>query len=151
MEVLSMSRWLLAAAAVAALVVFAPMRVSAEPKHRHLHHALHEMREAHKELKEAKHNFGGHREKALDALDGAIRQTEKALESAGDPFKGFTPGKIYGGYKNHPHLRHSLHEMREARTELKEAKHNFGGHREKAIKDLNVAIDQVEKCIAQLK
>lgn len=146
-----MSRPLLLAAAVAALGLLVPGRAAAEPKHPHLHHALFEMREAHKDLKEAKHNFGGHREKALGALDAAIHQTEKALTGAGDPFKGFTPGKIYGGYKNHPHLRHALHEMRAAHKELKEAKHDFGGHRKKAIADLDVAIAQVEKCIDHIK
>ena len=36
--------------------------------------------------------------------------------------------------------------VRSAR-ELREAKHNFGGHRDAAIKDLTYAIEQVERCI----
>ena len=144
-----MSRLLVSTAAVAALALLVPNRAAADPKHPHMHHALHEMREAHKELKETKHEFGGHREKALKDLDEAIRQTEKALAGAGDPFKGFTPEKgTYDKYKNYHHLRHALHKMREAHKELKEAAHNFGGHREKALKDLDEAIHQVEKCIA---
>src|SRR5438876_4729126 len=105
------------------------------------------MREAHKELKSAGHNFSGHKEKALEALDAAIVQTERALEAAGDPFKGYVPAKgIYERDKNHPHLRHALVALREARTEMKEASHNFGGHREKAILALDAAIRQVEDC-----
>src|SRR5262249_23646748 len=96
----------------------------------------------------ANHNFGGHREKALEALDAAIVQTEKALEAAGDPFKGYTPARgIYDKYKNHPHLRGSLVALREAHAEMKNASHNFGGHREKALLALDAAINQVEKCL----
>jgi L-lactate utilization protein LutB len=134
------------------LGLLAPALALAEPKHPHLHSALFEMREAHKELKEAKHDFGGHREKAVEALNAAIKQLEKALESVGDPFKGFTPKKtVYEGYKNYPHLRHALHEMRAAHKQLKEAGDNFGGHKKKAIEDLDIAIRQVEKCIENSK
>jgi hypothetical protein len=45
----------------------------------HMHIALDELKEAHKELKTAPHNFGGHREKALLAIDEAIIQLEKAI------------------------------------------------------------------------
>jgi hypothetical protein len=45
-----------------------------------MHHALHELREAHTELKEAKHDFGGHREKALHDVNHAIEQIEEALK-----------------------------------------------------------------------
>src|SRR2546429_268632 len=129
-----MFRLLVLTAAAGALALLAPNRVWAEPKHRHLHHALHELREAHKELKDASHDFGGHREKALKDINTAIEQVEKALEAAGDPFKGFSPDKgIYKDYKNHPHLRHVHHQLNEAHKEMKEAKHDFGGHRDKAL------------------
>ena len=45
----------------------------------HLHRAVHDLHGAHKELKEAKHDFGGHREKALKAVDHAIHEIEAAL------------------------------------------------------------------------
>src|ERR1700733_8080726 len=120
-----MFRSLVAATAVAALTLLLPGRAAAEPKHPYMHRALHEMREAHKELKEAKHDFGGHREQALRDLDAAIRQTEKALEAVGGPFKGWVPEKgVYDKYKTHPHLHHALHEMREAHKKMKEADHD---------------------------
>jgi hypothetical protein len=46
----------------------------------HMHAALHELKEARTELKEAKHDYGGHREAALKAVDHAIHQLELALE-----------------------------------------------------------------------
>jgi hypothetical protein len=143
-----MSRMLLLVPAIAGLGLLWPGRASAEPKYGHLHHALYEMKEAHKQLKEAGHDFGGHREKALEGLDAAIRQTEKALEAAGDPYRGYKPGEgIYHEYKNFVHLRHSLVEMKEARDELKRAPHDFKGHREDAVRYLNYAIEQIDKCL----
>ncbi len=123
--------------------------IAGGPKHPHMHHALRELREARTELKEAAHNFGGHREKALIAVDAAIAQMDKALEAVGDNIKG--AGKfdksIYDKYDRHPHINHALFELREARTELKDAAHDFKGHRAKALKDVDYAIEELELCL----
>jgi len=50
-----------------------------EERHPHIHRALRELREARIELKEADHDFGGHRKEALEAVDRAIRQLDRAL------------------------------------------------------------------------
>jgi hypothetical protein len=147
-----MSRLLVLIPAVVVVALTTPERVTAEPKHHHLHHAIYEMREAVVELRDAKHDFGGHRERAIHDLHEAIKQTEKALEAAGDPFKGFLPAKtIYKEYRDHHHLRHALHMTNEAIKQLREANHDFGGHREKAIRDLEAARHQIEKCIEHIK
>jgi len=49
-------------------------------KHPHIHAALKELKEARKELKEADHDFGGHRVEAIEAIDKAIVQLEKAAK-----------------------------------------------------------------------
>ena len=116
-----------------------------KPHHPAMHHALHELKEARHELKEAAHDFGGHREKALKAVDAAIVQIEKALVGAGDSFKAVKIDKdVYKKYEHHPHIHHAIHELKEARHELKEANHEFGGHREAALRDVNYAIEQLE-------
>jgi hypothetical protein len=46
--------------------------------------------------------------------------------------------------ERHPHIRQALSELREARKELKEAAHDFGGHRKEAVEAVNVAIKQLE-------
>ena len=123
-----------------------PVSLAGGTKYHHLHHALHELREARTELKEAKHDFGGHREKALVAVQAAIQQIDEALKAAGDNIKG--TGKndlnLYKKYTHHPHIHHAIHELKEARTQLREAKHNFGGHREAALHDIHIAIEQLE-------
>jgi len=49
-------------------------------RHPHIRAAIHELREAKKELETADHDFGGHRKEAIEAVDVAIRQLEKALK-----------------------------------------------------------------------
>ena len=121
-------------------------------KHPHMHHALHELKQSREELKEAAHNFGGHREKALKAVDAAIHQIEVALKAAGDPYKGGKVGnEEYKKYAHHPHIHHAIHELKEARAELKNAAHNFGGHREAALRDVNLAIEQLELALKSVK
>ena len=60
------------AGTVGALAVFNGI-ASAKERHPHIHKAIEELREARKELKEADHDFGGHREMALRATDGKRR------------------------------------------------------------------------------
>jgi hypothetical protein len=121
-----------------------------EPKHphHHLHHALWELRDARKEVAEAKHDFGGHREKALIAINDAIKQLDLVLLYKGDNIKGVpTRGDLreeYKKYKHHPHLHHALHELRHAHKQLEEAKHDFNGHRKAALRDIHIAIGQIE-------
>jgi hypothetical protein len=57
------------------------------------------------------------------------------------------PGLSLGGGKPHPHIHHALFELREARSELKAAGHNFGGHRREAIRDIDSAVGQLEKAL----
>lgn len=126
-----------------------PSSVAGESKYPHMHHALRELREARTQLKEANHDFGGHKVKAIEGVDAAIKKIDESLKGAGDNTKGtgkVDPG-IYKKYVNHPHIHHAIHELKEARIELKEAKHDFGGHRAAAIRDINYAIEQLELCL----
>ena len=127
------------------LALGAPGQVNAQIRHPALHLALYELREARTELKNAAHDFGGHREKCLLAVDAAIKQIDLALKATNDNIKGFkAPGAdVYKKYPNYPHLHHLMHALREAQVELKNAKHDYGGHREQALKDVNYALEQL--------
>ena len=52
-----------------------------------------------------------------------------------------------GDKEHHPHIRQALKELRECRTELKEADHDFGGHRAEALKSVDEAIVQLEQAL----
>lgn len=53
--------------------------------HPHLHHAVVELRLAHKELKETRFNFGGHKEAAMRDIEAAANQIEILLKFARRP------------------------------------------------------------------
>jgi hypothetical protein len=64
---------------------FAPPAAQAQQRrveHPRIRAAIKELREARAELQGAGHNFGGHREAAIAAIDAAIVQLEKALQAA---------------------------------------------------------------------
>jgi hypothetical protein len=48
---------------------------------------------------------------------------------------------------HHPRLHRALHELRQARHNLKEASGDFGGHRAEALRDVDRAIEQVERAL----
>jgi hypothetical protein len=52
----------------------------APPPHPEIHAAINSLEHARMHLKEARHDFGGHREEALRATDEAIRQLKICLE-----------------------------------------------------------------------
>jgi len=134
-------------AVVAAVAVVAPCAANAE-EHRTLYRAHYELKEAQVELKGAAHDFGGHRVKALEAVDAAINQINDCLKAVGDKVGVYKPeAALYKNYPNHPHIRHAVIELRASRTELKESKIDFGGHRDKAIKDIDYAILQLEEAL----
>jgi hypothetical protein len=49
-------------------------------RHPHIRAAIRELREARRELETADHDFGSHRKEAIEAVDVAIHQLEKALK-----------------------------------------------------------------------
>jgi len=57
----------------------APAPAAAE-KHHHIHDAIDSLRSARADLMQASHDFGGHREEAVRAIDGAIHQLEVCLQ-----------------------------------------------------------------------
>lgn len=142
--------WIVAALALFGLALGSASSFAQDKKHphHHLHHALWELRDARKELKEAKHDFGGHKEKGLHAINDAIKQLELILEYKNDNIKGApTRGDLkeeYKKYKHHPHLHHALHELRHAHKQLEETTHDFNGHKKAALRDIHTATVQIE-------
>ncbi len=142
-----MFRNLLCLVGVVALAVGFVSNARAE-KYPRMIAALGELKEARIEMKEAKNDFGGHKEKALEATDVAIAQMEKALKAVDVDFAYKAPAKeVYKEYKNFPHIRHALAALRAAHKEMKEAATDFGGHKEKALEAVDHAIDQLDKAI----
>ncbi|HEV3317124.1 MAG TPA: hypothetical protein VG488_09155 [Candidatus Angelobacter sp.] len=49
--------------------------------------------------------------------------------------------------EKHPHIRAAIHELEEARNELKRADHDFGGHRDEAVEAVDKAINQLRQAL----
>ena len=47
-------------------------------------------------------------------------------------------------HERHPAIHAAIRELEHARTELKDAAHDFGGHREAAVKECDAAIEQLK-------
>jgi hypothetical protein len=58
---------------------------------------------------------------------------------------GFIAGRATA---DQPHMQAALEHLRAARAELKQAEADKGGHREKALRAVDTAIDQVQRGIA---
>lgn len=71
-----------AVAPVSAVAPVAPVAAIAapEPPHPHIHEALESMRAAKHHLESAEHDFDGHRAKAIEHLNQAIREAEICME-----------------------------------------------------------------------
>jgi hypothetical protein len=76
------------------------------------------------------------------SFDGEASAQVKTTTSKS--FQGTPP---QGNHHHHPHLYKALHELKEARHNLKEAHGEFGGHREEALEAVHRAIHQVERAI----
>jgi hypothetical protein len=68
-------KMLLLAAGLAGTMAFTPATLEPHP---HIHGAVVELEAARLELKNAAHDFGGHRVEAMKAIDAAIRQLRLA-------------------------------------------------------------------------
>jgi hypothetical protein len=47
----------------------------------------------------------------------------------------------------HPEIHEAIASLRHAREHLEHAKHDFGGHREEALRSIDSAIHQLEVCL----
>jgi len=141
-------RKLIVCAPLAAVIVLCGLDLAgAQERVRHprLHAALYELVHARKELNDAGGGFGGHRKQALSAMDDAIKSVRLVLEVKGDnPNVMVRKSDFYRKFKGYPHLRQVLVDLREAKSELEDAKSDFRGNKERAIRDINVAIKQVK-------
>lgn len=56
----------------------------------------------------------------------------------------FLPQAAGAHHEHHPHIRAAIRELQEAKQELKTADHDFGGHREDALKACDEALHQLQ-------
>lgn len=114
--------------------------------HPHLRAALHELREARETLQSAKDSWPpGYRDRAMRSINDAINSVRTILDVKDvNTFRGVDRSPdYYKRYGDHARLRAALHDLREAREELRAAKANVGKLKERALDDIDVAIGDI--------
>ena len=143
-----MSRCLRRIVPALALAMLFPVVAMAQPRvsNPRLRAALHELREARAHVAASRDAWpAGHREAATKAIDDAINSVRTILDVKSlDSFRGVdrTPD-YYKRYSDHPRLRAALDDLRDARQELRAAKADFRGMKDRALDDIDVAVGHI--------
>ena len=124
------------------------------PSHVILADALHQLRSINHTLEMANHDYGGHRAAAVHDIKAAEKQIRLLLDHV---HKHYQPKKGEKHPKDIPlkepqllsdqQLADAIPELRYTVQHIKDAGHDFGGHKDKAIKDLDTAIVQLENAL----
>jgi hypothetical protein len=128
------------AGAMFALATPAPAQQKID--HPRLRAALHELREAREAVRGAKDAWPpGHKERAMQSIQAAIKSIRTILNVEDvENFRGVDRNPdFYKKFSDHPRLRAALSDLRDARDELRSAKNDFGGLKEQALDDIDVA------------
>jgi hypothetical protein len=139
--------------------------------------AIHSLQQIKVSLEKADHDYGGHRAKAIHDISeaehelraanhAAHQQGKKPASSsnsttktkpAAKPANNSNSGGGNKGKMTEPQplsdaqIAAAIPELQAAESYLRGAGHDFGGHKEKAIQDLNKAIGQLKEALAYIK
>jgi len=144
-----MSRGLL----VVCVCVWAATAVADEKKVKYpkLNAALNELGAAKEELESSKQDYGGKKDEALKAIKEADVSLRVILAVKADAEAPPRDKERYKDYKDHPHLRAAVDDLREARRELKEAETDFQGNRKEALKKIDAAVERLQDLLKEVK
>jgi hypothetical protein len=105
-------------------------------------------------LDQADHDYGGHRAAAVKAVTAAHHQLKKALEfqTKHKIQPGGGGGKVGGGghepqAQSDMQLGVSIATLKKTVAVLEGADHDYGGHRVGAIRDINIAIKELQAAL----
>lgn len=66
---------------------------------------------------------------------------------AAPPAPHAQPNAAAAAAEKHHHIHEAIDALRAARADLMEASHDFGGHREEAVRSIDASIHQLEVCL----
>jgi hypothetical protein len=130
--------------------------------------AINALENARKDLQNAAHEFCGHRAEALEATNRAIEQLRRALESvhamnapgapsnlelasdvriSGPVEEERAPSPQRRELERHPLIRRAIEQLEVAKIDLREAAHDFHGHRAEALESVDRALAQLRAAL----
>ena len=110
-----------------------------------LHEALRVLQATKQTLEGANHDYGGHRVKAIKAIEAAQHQLKLALGMKTKKSGGKGDGK--GGEPqaiSNMQLADAIPILHKTRVLLETANHDYHGHRAAAVRDLGAAVEQLK-------
>lgn len=130
-------------------------------RHPEIYKAINALEKAREDLRDAAHDYCGHRAEALEATDNALRQLRLALDSdraAIEPLEvnpsnvllekiSYTAGDVEVR-ERHPKIRAAINALEHARNDLQNAAHDYHGHREAALDATDRALTQLRAALA---
>jgi hypothetical protein len=135
----------------------APAPVAADNGQPKMEAALQALAQAKHAVETASPNKGGHREQAIGLIQQAIDAVNAGIQYAaanptevGEPEGAAAPEPVneaVPGAEGQPHMAQGIVELREARRQLREAKHDKGGYRAQALELTRQAIEQLKEGI----
>jgi len=116
-------------------------------------------------LQNANHDYGGHRAAAVKAIGAAEHQLQQALgfkQRKGGHLLAHAGRRVpahHGGgtairepqAASDAQLAAAIPLLQSTMTSLQHANHDFGGHRAKAVRDLGLAVGQLNQALAFIK
>jgi hypothetical protein len=133
---------------VAVLVcVFASVALADQPNMRA---ARTNLQQARAQLQAGTNNKAGHRVKAIEHVNKAIGYVNNGMAfDRRNNHAGRAAGNLFAGVvvPDQPHMQAALDLLRQAKTNLERATSDKGGWRQKAIGEVNDAIDETKKGI----
>jgi hypothetical protein len=97
------------------------------------------------------HQLGGHREAALKHVEAALNQLKLAAQTVHASLpaaSGSGPITNISG-SMHPRIQEAINQCREAKRHLASAAHDFGGHRTKAVQDIDGALAELRLAMSE--
>jgi hypothetical protein len=104
-------------------------------------------------LEQADHDYGGHRAAAVKAVGAAHHELKLAVEfQTKHKIKGSGAGGKVGGGKepqaqSNMQLAEAIVTLKKTAAVLEGADHDYGGHRAAAVKDLNIAVKELQTAL----
>jgi hypothetical protein len=125
---------------VAALLLTSAAAYAYVPDQPRMQAARSDLQAARAQLRNATNDKGGHRNRALEHVESALNEV-----AAGIRFDRRHDDET--ALPDQPRMQAALDKLQSARSNLEAASDDKGGHRVKALEQVNKAIDQVKKGI----
>jgi hypothetical protein len=133
--------------AASVLLILSGLSYANPPDQPYMQAALTDLQQARADLQRAASNKGGHRTRAIGYVNRAIEEVNRGIAYDRHNNHSVKPAASVAS-PDQPNMTSALDNLKRAKKNLQLATADKGGHRGKAIDNVNRAIDEVNRGIA---